>query len=258
MRTRLAALLVGLLVVGLGATAMAGFLIMGGQQVDTSITLTHLDHAGVMIEARGLRIYIDPINLEDNYTQLPADVVLITHHHGDHYQESNVSLLQKEGTINVFPAIMSEAIATHDGVSVVPGDTMTMGSIMISAFYMYTTAPEGFDSTHPRESNYTSYLVDINGFTIFHAGDSRNITEYEQLSGSVDVALLPIGPGCQTMYGYEVVDAIEKMQPGYFIPIHTTELNAELFLYTYGDDIEEISDCQCLVMPDFSSHVFEP
>lgn len=237
---------------------MAGFLILGGEPADTSIKLTLLDHAGVMIEAQNLRIYIDPINLEENYTELPADAVLITHDHGDHYQESNVSLLQKEGTINVFPVIMSDQIAVHDGVSVMPGDAVMVGTIRISAFYMYTIAPEGFESTHPRESNYTSYIVDINGFTVFHAGDSKNITEYEQLTGTIDVALLPLGPGCQTMYNEEVVDAIDKIQPVYFIPIHTTGYHTILFLFSYGDDIEAVSTCEAIVLADFESRLFEP
>jgi L-ascorbate metabolism protein UlaG (beta-lactamase superfamily) len=257
MRTR-AILLAGLLVAGLGASAIAGILLLGNTPTDQSITLTLLDHAGVMIEAQGLRVYIDPINLEENYSTLPADAILITHNHTDHYQASNVSLLQKEGTVNVFPEIMEDAIAAHDGVGVVPGSTVTVGLIEITAFYMYTTAPEGFESSHPRECNYTSYIVDISGFTIFHAGDSKNITEYEQLTGMIDVALLPIGPGCQTMYNEEVVDAIATIQPRYFIPIHTTELNANLFLYVYGDDIESVSQCEAMVLEDFESHVFEP
>ncbi len=257
MRTRALAL-TGVLVAGLVSSALVGLILYGPGPADNSIKLTLLDHAGVMIEAQGLRIYIDPINLEENYTQLPADAVLITHDHGDHYQESNVSLVQKDGTVNVFPEVMADAISTHDGVGVVPGDQLTVGTIGITAFYMYTTAPEGYESSHPREMNYTSYIVDIDGFTIFHAGDSKNITEYEQLTGTIDVALLPIGPGCQTMYNEEVVDAIDKIQPDYFIPIHTTELNAALFVYAYGDDIALVCDCEAIVLDDGESRIFEP
>ena len=237
---------------------MVGLILFGGGPVENTVKLTLLDHAGIMIEAEGLRLYIDPINLEENYTTLPADAVLITHDHGDHYQESNVSLVQKDGTVNVFPEVMTDAISTHEGVGVVPGDQLTVGTISITAFYMYTIAPEGFESSHPREMNYTSYIVDINGFTIFHAGDSKNITEYEQLTGTIDVALLPIGPGCQTMYNEEVVDAIDMIQPSYFIPIHTTEFNANLFLYVYEDDIASVCDCETIVLDDSEFRVFEP
>ena len=85
-----------------------------------SIRFTLLDNAGVMIEHQGIRIYVDPINLDSTYGDLHADAVLITHPHGDHYQSNMVNLLQKEGTVNVFPENMSTEILVHDGIGVNP------------------------------------------------------------------------------------------------------------------------------------------
>jgi len=223
-----------------------------------TITLTVLDNAGIMIEANGLRLYIDPIELPSNYSALPADAVLITHPHGDHYNSTIIDMLQKEGTVNIMPSNMSAEVILHDAVGVVPGDTVMIGAINITAFYMYTTAPEGFEASHPPEANWTSYIIDINGFTIFHAGDSKNITEYNQLAGTIDVALLPLGPGCQSMAGVEVVDAIDKLQPRYFIPIHTSNLSAEFFILGYEDEIvAAVPDCYPFWLDHFTSYVFD-
>ncbi len=243
-------------IVLLGASTYVGISILNSSPPDASITLTLLENAGVMIEAEGLRIYIDPYDLPSNYSSLPADAILVTHPHGDHYNATLTNSLQKTGTINVFPKNMTDAITAHNGVGVNPGDIIQVGSITITAYYMYTAIGEL--ASHPPEANWTSYIVDINGFTIFHAGDSKNITEYEDLAGLIDVALLPLGPGCQSMTGLEVVDAIDKLQPNYFIPIHTTDMTSELFILAYEDEIADCSECIPISLEHFTSYIFEP
>ncbi len=64
-----------------------------------SVNLTLLDNAGVMIETKGMRLYIDPINLPESYGNKPADAILITHSHSDHYQSSIINMLQKNETL---------------------------------------------------------------------------------------------------------------------------------------------------------------
>jgi L-ascorbate metabolism protein UlaG (beta-lactamase superfamily) len=254
--------LVTVIVIVMGVGVYTGFTLLNPTQPeDSSIKLTLLDNAGVMIEANGLRIYIDPINLPSNYSTLPADAVLITHPHGDHYNNTCIEMLQKDTTVNVFPDNMTAEVVAHDAVGVNPLNTVQVGDITITPFYMYTEIwieGERFAS-HPSEANWTSYLIDIDGFTIFHAGDSKNITEYTQIQGQVDVALLPLGPGCQSMADMEIVDAIDKLQPVYFIPIHfTNNYYAENFIMVYDEEIAACSDCVPMSLEYFSSYAFEP
>lgn len=223
---------------------------------DKTITLNLIYNAGVMIEAKGYRIYIDPIELTDNYNDLPADVILITHAHQDHFQISSMTMLQQSDTIIVFPATMTTHIALYNGTGIAPGDSFLVGPINITAFYMYTFAEELFPSTHPQEYNWTSYIIDIDGFTIFHAGDSDNIPEYTQLKGLIDVAMLPLGPGCQTMTGIEVVNAIDVIEPSYFIPIHYREGTDEEFIENYGTDVENCG-CEIIHLSYFESYKFK-
>ncbi|MFW9805959.1 MAG: MBL fold metallo-hydrolase [Candidatus Thorarchaeota archaeon] len=254
--------IVAILVVIMGVGAFAGFTLLNPPSAEgDTIVLTLLYNAGVMIEAGGIRIYVDPINLNSSFSSLPADAVLITHPHGDHYNATCIEMLQKETTVNVIPENMSAEVAAHDAVAVTPLDTVQVGDITITAFYMYTEIwieGERFAS-HPSEANWTSYIIDINGFKIFHAGDTKNITEYETITGEVDVALLPLGPGCQSMAGLEVVDAIGKLQPDYFIPIHFEyNLQSELFVQAYTDEIADCSDCTPMYLKYWSSYTFEP
>jgi L-ascorbate metabolism protein UlaG (beta-lactamase superfamily) len=222
-----------------------------------SARITLLTNAGVMIEAEGLRIYIDPIELPASYGSRPADAVLITHDHGDHYQSSVIDMLQKDGTVNVFPAIMTTAIETHDGVGVNPEDQIQVGVANITAFYMYTFDVSGFQASHPRENNYTSYIVEINGFTVFHAGDSKTLDEYGMLTGTIDVAMLPLGPGCQTMADDEVVAAIQRIEPEYFIPIHFGEGAVDDFCSSYRSQIEGTVGCEVVTLAFFTSRTFQ-
>ncbi|NHJ41286.1 MAG: MBL fold metallo-hydrolase [Asgard group archaeon] len=220
---------------------------------ETIINFTLLYNAGVMIEVDDLRIYFDPSNLGSYYLDYPADYVFYTHPHSDHYQMGPLSLIQKEGTINVFPANMSAEIAYHDGIGVNPGDEIAIGPITVTAYYMYTLPVDEFPASHPKEANWTSYIIDINGFTFFHAGDSKNIPEYEDIAGTIDVALLPLGPGCQTMVDMEVVEAAEALEASYLIPIHFGEGIPETFIANYGQYLE---NCEIIHIEYWSSYEF--
>jgi L-ascorbate metabolism protein UlaG (beta-lactamase superfamily) len=211
------------------------------------LTIHLLETECLILEYNDMRIFVDPWILTENYTGLLADAVLITHPHFDHYNETTMNSLQKESTVNVLPANMSDELTLHDATGVNPGDVVTIGSITVTAFPMYTN-----NIGHPREANWTSYLININGFTVFHGGDATNISEYEQLNGLVDLACLPI-------YAYDttIVSAIEMIQPQYFLPMHFDEGYDEIYLNVYGDAIVAVSDCEIIRMGYGTMYTFE-
>jgi len=226
--------------------------------MEGDINVTLLNNAGVMIEVNNIRIYIDPFDIPQSYADYPADAILITHSHGDHYEASTINMLQKEGTVNVFPRIMSTEISRHNGMGVVPKDEMMIGDIKVTAYYMYTFSPiPGGEASHPAESDFTSYIVDIDGFTIFHGGDTKKLPEYEELTGTINVAMLPLGPGCQTMYEDEVVAALDVIDPDYFIPIHFTEGQNNQFCSRFRGSIEAVTDCEICNLNNYSTHAFK-
>jgi len=246
-RTKIVAIAAVVALVAVAAPVVALTLI-GQTTAANGVGLTLLDNAGVMIETRGVRIYVDPINLPSEYESRPADAVLITHPHGDHYQPASITMVQKQGTVNVFPANMTDAISLYSGVAVHPRDQVQVGHVLITAFFMSTP------TSHPPEANWTSYIIDINGFTIFHAGDSKLLPQHAELAGTIDVALLPLGPGCQSMADMEVVSAIATLQARYFIPVHYTAGADDIFLANYGS---LITDCTVVHLEYFQSHAFQ-
>lgn len=245
------------LVLILGVSASAAVLVLMNTPSSASIKLTLLNNAGVMIEADGVRIYIDPYLLPSNYSEYPADAILITHPHSDHYDPVSISEIRTRSTIFVFPKNMTAQINSYNGTGVNPGDVVRVGDISITAFYMYTFPVGEYPASHPAEANWTSYIIDINGFTIFHAGDSKCLDEYEQIANNIDVALLPLGPGCQTMYRSEVVNALRIINPSYFIPIHYEQEEKHTFITIYDVQIEDLG-ITIVDLDYFSSHSFNP
>jgi hypothetical protein len=207
-----------------------------------------------MIETEDTRIYIDPFDLPANYSDYPADAILITHDHGDHYDPTSIDIIATDNTSFYFPAIMIVEAFLYGANSVLPGDSFLINDINVSCFYMYTM-PGLPESSHPQEYNYTSYVIDIDGFTIFHAGDSWNIDEYDQLRGEIDLVLLPLGPGCQTMTDVDVVFVIERIAPSYFIPVHFSEDVKELFIYNYNTSVVYFG-CTLIDLDYYDSYIF--
>ncbi len=212
-----------------------------------------LNNAGVMIETEDTRIYIDPYDLPSNYSNYPADAILITHNHGDHYDPTSIDIIKTDNTSFYFPAIMITEAFQYGANSVIPEDTFVIDNINVRCFYMYTM-PGSPDSSHPQSNNYTSYIIEIEGFTIFHAGDSWNIDEYEELTGEIDLVLLPLGPGCQTMTGIDVITVIETIDPSSFIPIHFTEDGKQSFIDQYKDNVED-SGCEFIDLEYYESYI---
>ena len=95
----------GVLVILVVATPIAAVWVMNQTPTEQPIVMkiTLLYNAGVMIEVGEARLYIDPVSLPGNYSDKPADVILITHPHSDHYSGAAVSMLEKDSTVIVFP-----------------------------------------------------------------------------------------------------------------------------------------------------------
>jgi L-ascorbate metabolism protein UlaG (beta-lactamase superfamily) len=163
-------------------------------------------------------------------------------------------------TIFVCPASMIDAIDRFDGVGVNPGDSFQVGDINITAFHMYLPDYSTAPSTHPRASNWTSFIIDIDGFTIYHAGDAKYMTECEDLTGTIDLAFLPIyfdpfrGPLNESLM--PVVDAIELIQPQFTIPTHFNDIYRETFISEYAILVEN-PNCEILNYAHFTSRTFE-
>ena len=85
-----------------------------------------------------------------------------------------------------------------------------------------------------------TFIVTLGGQRIYHAGDTDNIPEMENLQA--DIALLPVS-GTYVMTAEEAADAARRIAPRVAIPMHYgagvagTRADAERFAELYGGQV---------------------
>jgi L-ascorbate metabolism protein UlaG (beta-lactamase superfamily) len=178
--------------------------------------LRWLGHAGFLLRLAGKTIYIDPYRTSEGP---PADLVLITHDHYDHFSPADVKQLSGRHTKIVGPARVTEQVK-GPVISVAPGEEVEIDGIDIVAVAAYNTNKLNSDGKpfHPKEAGGVGYVVTGGGRKIYHAGDTDVIPEMDQATG-VDVALLPVS-GTYVMTAIEAVEAARRIGPKLAIPMH--------------------------------------
>src|SRR5512138_459997 len=59
-----------------------------------------IGHGSLMFAAGNFIIYVDPVRSSGNYDKMPkADLILVTHEHGDHLDTELIKTLRKNETI---------------------------------------------------------------------------------------------------------------------------------------------------------------
>ena len=200
-----------------------------------------LGHDSFRIDAEKVT-YFDPWQLKENLP--PADLVLITHEHGDHCSPSDVAKIARPETIVVTNAASAEKLKGQPGqVRIVkPGDSLSIDGVQLEAVPAYNL--NKFRSPgkpfHPREAGHVGFIVTLGGQRIYHAGDTDNIPEMENLQA--DIALLPVS-GTYVMTAEEAADAARRIAPRVAIPMHYgagvagTRADAERFAELYGGQV---------------------
>jgi len=200
-----------------------------------------LGHDSFRIDAEKIT-YIDPWQLKENLP--PADLVLITHEHGDHCSPSDVAKIARPETVVVTNAASAEKLKGQPGqVRVVkPGDSLSIEGVQLEAVPAYNL--NKFRSPgkpfHPQEAGHVGFIVTLGGQRIYHAGDTDNIPEMDNLQ--VDIALLPVS-GTYVMTAEEAADAARRIAPRVAIPMHYgagvagSRADAERFAELYGGQV---------------------
>jgi L-ascorbate metabolism protein UlaG (beta-lactamase superfamily) len=172
-----------------------------------------LGHATFRIKGDKVDLYIDPWKLKSN---IPADVVCITHSHFDHLSVEDVEKVRKPSTVIVGPP---DCRATFGDAfkEISPFGRVTVGDVTIEAVPAYNLTKE----FHPKKNNWVGFIVTLDGMRIYHAGDTDLIPEMEQVEA--DIFLVPVG-GTYTMTVNEAADACAKVKPKVAVPMHCGDI----------------------------------
>ncbi|MEW5982792.1 MAG: MBL fold metallo-hydrolase [Acidobacteriota bacterium] len=171
-----------------------------------------LGHASFRIEDETSQIYIDPWKVPAGSP--PADIILITHAHFDHFSPEDIARIERPGTIFVAPPDVAAKLAGKTVVTARAGETHTAGSLTIEAVPAYNVGK----AFHGRGAGWLGYNVTLSsGQRVYHAGDSDVTPEMKAVK--TDVALLPCG-GTYTMTPAEAAAAASAIKPAVLIPMH--------------------------------------
>lgn len=193
-------------------------------------TLTWLGHSAFRVDTGGgKRIYVDPFLNgnpkcpEGETTPERADVVAVTHGHGDHVGDT-VDIAKRTGATVVAQVELARWIGEQgvdEGKLVTPnkGGTVDVGGVRF-------TLTNAFHSSPTPDGGYGGEACGIvlqteNGTTLYFAGDTCVFGDM-QLIGRIyrpDVAIIPIGDHF-TMGPREAAVALELLGTPRCVPCH--------------------------------------
>ena len=182
-----------------------------------------LGHSGFRIRAGRTTIYVDPYRVAEDAQ--PADLILVTHGHYDHFSPSDIQALSHKHTWLIAPAAVAERVGGRV-LSIAPGEVIEpefAHGVSIRAIAAYNTSKRDADGKvfHAREAGWVGYDVNVRGERLYHAGDTDVIPEMDAVTG-VDVALLPVSGG-YTMTAQEAAEAARRIGPRVAVPMHWGE-----------------------------------
>ena len=194
------------------------------------VELTLIKHGTLAIGYKDKTIQIDPVagygRPTDYAAEFPkADVILVTHEHGDHLDPDAIAALTGPQTEIILNEKSRNQIGRGEAMH--NGETRELpGGIKLEAVPAYNTTP-GREMFHPK-GNGTGYVFTIDGLKIYVAGDTEDVPEMASLK-DIDIALLPVNQP-YTMTPEQCISATKVIEPKTLIPYHFGKTDLEPIL----------------------------
>ena len=188
---------------------------------DGNLVITFIGHASLIFNYNNMVIHVDPFGRLADYSALPkADIILITHEHGDHCDPEAVKEIRTENT----DIILTEACTgkISNGIVMKNGDVKTVKGIKIEAVPAYNIVHkrDNGEPFHPKGVG-NGYVIHFGNKKVYIAGDTENIPEMKDLK-NINIAFLPMNLP-YTMTPEMVADAAKSFKPKILYPYHYGE-----------------------------------
>src|SRR5690349_10988837 len=219
-----------------------------------------LGHSAFHLSGGGADVLIDPFltgnpKAAATADEVPADVILLTHGHGDHLGDT-VDIAKRTGA-TVVAIVELAAEISGNGVEDVRdpnyGGTVTFDWGWVKLVPAWHTAVSPSGTAHMP----AGLLIHIGDRLVYHLGDTCLFSDMRLIArrgDKVDCALVPIG-GHYTMDRYDAVTAVGFIEPQQVIPCHYNtfppiEADAEAF----KQDVENAGFSQVYVIEPGGTH----
>lgn len=184
------------------------------------IKIMPVSHASFVAQTPIGVIYVDPVGGAEAYADFDTpDLVLITHEHGDHYNQETLDAIVGEGTqIIANPAVFAmlpEAMQAQAG-EVANGATAVFKELSIDAIPAYNTTEER-KNFHPAGRD-NGYVLNFEGFRMYVSGDTEDTPEMRALE-NIDLAFVCMNLPF-TMDANAAASAVAEFKPTYVYPYH--------------------------------------
>ena len=202
------------------------------------LKITFIAHGTLMFEFNNKVIHIDPVSRYTDYSKMPkADLILVTHHHGDHLDKSAIDLIKKENTDLILTKLCKDKI--EEGTVLENGEEKVFEGINIKSVPAYNIIHKR-DNGEPfhAKGECNGYVLTFGDKKVYVAGDTENVPEMKNLSG-VDIAFIPMNLP-YTMSPEMAADAVNMLNPKILYPYHfgNTDVNELLKLLKGRKDID--------------------
>ncbi|MEA1886725.1 MAG: MBL fold metallo-hydrolase [Bacteroidota bacterium] len=202
-----------------------------------TLELWFIGHGTLMFKYNDMVIHIDPVSREADYSEMPdADLILVTHEHGDHLDPGAIKKICKDET----EIICNEASASDldDCRIMANGDEIDIKGIGIEAVPAYNIEHERSPGNpfHAKGVG-NGYILELGDKRIYVAGDTENIPEMKNIR-NIDIAFLPMNLP-YTMSPEMAADAALVIKPDILYPYHFGSTDTDEIIKLLEDsDIE--------------------
>jgi L-ascorbate metabolism protein UlaG (beta-lactamase superfamily) len=198
------------------------------------LSITFVGHGSLILGHGGKTIHVDPLGKLADYATLPkADLVLVTHSHGDHLDPAALAAIRRpDTTVVVAPDCEGKV---EGAITLRNGERKTIAGLEIEAVPAYNLVHKRPDGTpfHPKGRG-NGYVLTFGDTRLYVAGDTENVPEMKVLE-RIAVAFLPMNLP-YTMTPEMVADAARAFRPRILYPYHFGETDTARLLALMKDE----------------------
>ncbi len=216
-------------------------------ETDTIVTsagdlkITFIGHATLMFTFNDLVIHLDPWSRAADYSQMPkADIVLLTHEHGDHLDRRALEQVLKgtsyysenDETTLIYTKLCADRFP--GGTVMRNGMTWKVKGILIEAVPAYCLIPRDDPRSQPHTRwECNGYILTFGDKRVYIASETENIPELKEIK-DINIAFLAMD-GVFNLSPEEAVATVNVFKPKVIYPYHYSRADLTPFIEAFKD-----------------------